>query len=201
MAEEASTQEGGIAVMERLEVAPPARSEKKRKADKKQKDEPIEHEIEFSTPFGKLEFEFEPTDAKQKREERKREKQQADRERALAKAERKEAKRREKGDAAIVGAVAARKGSALVPVLIVFGLLVAVVAVAFWLFGRPADEIDDAVPDQFRNPELEPAAEGPQGFAAKAQQRIRHAVRAGKKASRDAQVEQEKRFQDLTSGG
>ena len=54
------------------------------------------------------------------------------------------------------------------------------------------------MPDEFRNPELEPAAAvPPQGIAA----RLRHAVRAGRQASREAQSEQERRFQDLTRGG
>lgn len=199
MAEEAPMQEADVAVMERFEITPPAG--KKRK-NKKQKDDPIEHEIEFSTPFGRLEFELEPTDAKQKRDERKREKQQADNERARAKAAKKDAKRRDKAGMAVAEVLAPRKsGSTLIPVLIIFGLIIAAIALAVWLFARPGDEAEDAIPDEFRNPEAVPAVAEPQGFAAKAQQRIRQAVRAGKQASREAQAEQEKRFQDLTSGG
>ncbi len=53
------------------------------------------------------------------------------------------------------------------------------------------------MPREFRNDDG-PAEPEPQGFAAKAQQRIRNAVRAGRQASREAQAEQERKFQDLT---
>ena len=43
-----------------------------------------------------------------------------------------------------------------------------------------------------------PAEPEPQGFAASARRRIRSAVTAGRQASREAQVEQERKFQDLT---
>ena len=66
-----------------------------------------------------------------------------------------------------------------------------------WLFARPGEDEQDAVPPEFRNEDA-PAEPAPLGFAAKARQRISHAVRAGRQASREAQAEQERKFQDLT---
>jgi flagellar basal body-associated protein FliL len=205
MAEDEAT--SSVAVAERPEIAlPPApveakagKNKKSRKNNDQSIDDDLEREIEFSTPFGKIEFELEPTSGKQKREERRREKERADAEKAAAQAAKKAARQLEKhGEAAVE---ATRKGGGmLLPVLIVLGLIVAAVIVAFWLFARPGSETEE-VPEQYRNPELEPVEEAPQDFVTTARQRIGQAIRAGKQASREAQQEQERRYQDLTRGG
>jgi hypothetical protein len=82
----------------------------------------------------------------------------------------------------------------LVPVLIVMGLILVAVAVAVWLFARPGQE--DEVPAEFRN-DLEPA---PQGFVASARRRVGDAVRAGRRASREVQDEQQRKYEELTHG-
>jgi len=205
MAEDEAT--SSVAVAERPEIAPPpapveakAGKNKKSNKDKEQsKDDDLEREIEFSTPFGKIGFEFEPTSSKQKREERQREKERAHAEKAAAKAAKKAARQLEERGAAAVEATR-KGGGTLLPVLIVLGLIVAAVIVAFWLFARPGAETEE-VPEQYRNPELEPVVEAPQDFVTTARQRIGQALRAGKQASREAQKEQERCFQDLTRGG
>ena len=86
-------------------------------------------------------------------------------------------------------------------ILLVLAIIVAVsalVGVAWWLFARPPDDVFDEVPDDFRGPEGESASEAPQGFAARAKQRFRSAIRAGQRASRDEQLEQEQRVRELT---
>ncbi len=199
MAEDETTRpEGNVAVAELPEAVALEVDAKrgKLKKPKKSKDEDPEREIEFSTPFGKLEFEFEPTSSKQKRDARKREKQEADAENAAAKA----LKKRPLAVADASEIAAEGGGSALVPVLLVLGLIIGGVALAFWLFARPGDDAD-LVPDEYLNPETAPMSAEPQGLVAKVRHRVRHAVRAGKRASREAQSEQERRFQDLTSGG
>jgi hypothetical protein len=191
-----------VAVAERPEAAAPVevKADKRKKPKKeKEQDDDLEREIEFSTPFGKIELEFEPTSSKQKREERQREKERADGEKSAAKAAKKAARQLEERGAAAVEATR-KGGSVLVPVLIVLGLVIAAVIVAFWLFARPGAETEQ-VPEQYRNPELEPVAEAPQDFVTSARQRIGQAIRAGKQASREAQQEQERRYQDLTRGG
>jgi hypothetical protein len=205
MAEDEAT--SSVAVAERPEIAsPPAAVEAKAGKNKKSKnnkdrstDDDLEREIEFSTPFGKIELEFEPTSSKQKRDERRRENERADAEKSAAKAAKKAARQLERhGEAAVE---ATRKGGGmLLPVLIVLGLIVAAVIVAFWLFARPGAETEE-VPEQYRNPDLEPVAEAPQDFVTTARRRIGQAIRAGKQASREAQQEQEHRYQDLTHGG
>lgn len=191
----------GTLVLDRPETAAaddavPPKAEKKRKKQEKGVDE---YEVEFETPFGKLEFEFEPKSSKERKDREKREKQEADAAKAADKARKKAAKQalklEQKGLAA---EPVVKRGSSVLPILIIFAIVAAAVIVAIWLFARPGDEDPDKVPEEFLNdapPEPEPA---PQGFVAKAQARVRDAVRAGKQASRETQREQQKKFEDLT---
>lgn len=168
--------------------------QKSKDKKKKRKDED-EYELELETPFGKLEFEFEPKSAKQRKDREKKEKA----ERAAAtNAARAEKKAQKQGFASAAEMAATpRRGSNLLPILLIFGLIVAAAAIAVWLFARPGED-EDQVPQEFLNEDAVPVAE-PQGFVAKARRRIGHAVRAGRQASREAQREQEAKFQDLTS--
>jgi hypothetical protein len=182
------------------DVAPPEPKPKKSK-NKKDRD-PDEYEVEFETPFGKLEFEFEPKSTKERKDREKREKQAADAAKAAEKQRKKDekqaAKLEKKGLLGAAEAPAPKRGSNLLPILIIFAIIAAAVIVAVWLFARPGDADPDRVPEEFLNDapvEPEPA---PQGFVAKAQARVRDAVRAGKQASRDTQREQQKKFEDLT---
>jgi hypothetical protein len=182
---------------------------KAKKKDKKQKDID-EYEVEFETPFGKLEFEFEPRSTKERKDREKREKKEADAAKAAAKAskraeqhaEKQAAKRQKKGLAAIAAPEPKRGGGNLLPILIIFALIATAIAVAIWLFARPGDDDLDQVPQEFLNDAPVEAearqAAAPQGFVAKAQARVRDAVRAGKQASRETQTEQQKKFEDLT---
>lgn len=202
MAEDTTTtSDAAVAVMERpqpgsalVETGPkPSKREKKRKKSKGE--EELEYEVEFETPFGKIEFELEPTSSKERKDRERRE--QA--ERAAAKAAAKAAKQAEKQlkKRGAVPAIERGGGSKLLPILAVFLLVAAAVALAIWLFARPGEEEKDVVPPEFRSDDV-PAESEPQGFAAKAQQRIRQAVHAGRQASRETQAEQERKFQDLT---
>jgi len=178
---------GATAVLDRAseEATQAAKAAKKAEKKKRKKKDEQEYEVELATPFGKLEFEFEPTSRKKEKDEEKRRK-------AAAKAAKEAAKIAKKGEAA-----PAKGGSRVLPVLIIFGIVAAAVIVAYWLFARPEDETE-TVPEEYRNPEAAPATQGPQGFVAKARSRIREAVRAGKQASREAQREQQERFEELT---
>lgn len=142
----------------------------------------LEYEVEFATPFGKLEFEFEPIARKKKKDEERR-----------AQAEHRAAR---KAAAAAKKAGTAKHGRGLlgnlVIILLVMAVIGALVAVAYWLFARPGDE-DEAIPPEFAKGEPEPE---PQGFTAKARKRIGDAVRAGRRASREAQREQERKFRE-----
>jgi hypothetical protein len=144
------------------------------------------------TPFGKLEFEFEP---KSRKEEKDRERKQKTQEeaaknaaKALKKAERQAQQR----------ATGGGRGGSVLFILLAVGFVLALIALAYWLFARPGDQ-DEAVPPEFRNyePEREPA---PQTFLDKTRSRIREAVRAGRQASRETQREQEERLESMTGG-
>jgi len=200
--EEVTRNDGGTAVAERPQ--PDAQSIKERektikaqekeakRARKKHKDED-EYEVEFETPFGKLEFEFEPESTKKRKDEDKRKQAERDNAKAAIKAEKAAKQANKHKDEA----VAKRGGSKLLPVLLIFGIVAAAVIIAIWLFARPGEEDLDAVPSEFRNDEV-PVAEAPQGFAAQARQRISDAIHAGRKASREAQREQQERFEGMT---
>jgi len=186
MAEDEAATSTAVADEERPKDAGPPR--KRRKS----KDEDVEHELEIQTPFGKLELEFEPTSNKERRDRKRRE----DAERAAAKKAEKATRKAEKRRASRDDAdESAGGGHGLLIFLCVAGLLVAV-AVAYRLFARPGDEED--VPEQYRlaEGEEEPKPE-PQGIGA----RVRRAIRAGRQASREAQDEQRRRFEELTRGG
>lgn len=165
-------------------------------------DEP-DHEIEFMTPFGKLELEFEPTTKKQERDRKQREKA----EREAAKAEAAAAKRAEqeaedakkRPPAKQVEIVTKSGGGAgkLILILAVIGLIATAVGVAVWLFARKPEDLE-TVPPEYRAVELEPE---PEGFVPKMRHRLRHALREGQQASREAQMEQQQRYEDLTQGG
>jgi hypothetical protein len=199
MAQDEAGTNDAIAVAERPAPAPatPASGASAQKKRKKSKDEEeFGYDVDFETPFGKIEFALEPASVKERKDRERRERAERDAAKAAARAAKKAEKQVKRGDAEQQLAVSAG-GSKLVPVILIFLLVAGVVALAIWLFARPGDEKPDAVPAEFRNDDAAAEPE-PQGFAAKAQQRIRNAVHAGRQASREAQAEQERRFQDLT---
>ncbi|MBF6599862.1 MAG: hypothetical protein IVW36_05065 [Dehalococcoidia bacterium] len=165
-------------------------------------DDAAEHEIEFMTPFGKLELELEPTAKKQERDRKKREKA----ERQAAKAEAEAARRAEQEAAHARAGTRAQevvvKGGGgmgkLLVILAVFGLIAAAAGVAVWLFAREPAELE-RVPPEYRAVELADEPE-PQGLMAKVRHRLRRALREGQRASRDAQIEQQQRYEGLTRG-
>jgi hypothetical protein len=149
---------------------------------KAEKDED-EYELEVETPFGKLEFEFEPTSTKEKKDRKRREKAEKEAKKQAAKAAKK-AEKQAKGD-----------GGHTLLILAVLGIIAVAVIIAVWLFARP--EVDESVPPEFRNPELEPVEAPPQDFAGKLRHRLRTAIRAGRQASYDAQVAERRKYEDI----
>ncbi len=201
MAQDEASGESSVAIAER-ERGEQAGAKPKRGwfgRRKHSEDDAAEHEVELMTPFGKLELEFEPTAKKEERDRKKRDK--AEREAAkAAKHEAEAAKKR--GKVAATTTVIEKRGGGhgtLLTVLVILGVLAAAVGVAVWLFARKPEELE-SVPPEYRAPGGEPEPE-PQGFVAKARQRLTHAVHAGQQASREAQVEQQQRYEDLTRGG
>ena len=185
----------GTAVAEREDAEEQRAKAKESKKDKKRQkeDEEVEHEVELITPFGKLELEFEPTPKKLNRDERRRQKREEEEAKARAKAEKKAAKRGIKQADVIAGSRGGRGGK-LVLILLLIGIAVAAVGIAIWLFGSKPES--ETVPAEYL---AEPALErGPEGFAGKLRYRIRRAIRSGKQASREAQLEQERRYEELT---
>jgi hypothetical protein len=168
--------------------APASLDEKKTKKRKKDEDDDIEYEVEFATPFGKIEFEFEPLSKKQKKDQQRK----ARAEREAQKAAAKMAKLAEKGVQSKPGG---GRGNGLLIALVIFGIIAATIALAVWLFARPSEE-EDAIPAEFRAEDA-PTPE-PQGFVAKMRGRAREAVTAGRRASREAQNEQQKKFEEMT---
>ena len=79
-------------------------------------------------------------------------------------------------------------------ILLLIGGAVAAIGIAYWLFGSKP-EAEGVPADYLAEPAIEPE---PQGFADKLRHRIRHAVRSGKQASHEAQLEQERRYEELT---
>lgn len=200
MAEDEASGESSVAIAER-ERGEPAAAKPKRgwfgRRKHRDHDEAAEHEVELMTPFGKLELEFEPTPKKEERDRKKRDKA----EREAARAARREAAKK-RGKAAAATTVIEKRGGGhgtLLTVLVILGVLAVAVGVAVWLFARKPEE-PESVPPEYRAPGGEPEPE-PQGFVAKARQRLTHAVHAGQQASREAQVEQQQRYEDLTRGG
>jgi len=196
---------GGIAVAEldrAEEEAPPKRGLFGRRKRKDEQEDP-EHEFELMTPFGKLELEFEPTSRKERREQKKRAKEQAAAEKEAAKQQAKALKQQAKKGVEKVREEAqahARKGGAkgkIALILLAIALVGGAIALAYWLFARTPEDLDK-VPEEYRADEVE---REPEGFVAKARQRMRHAVRAGQRASRDAQLEQQQRYEEMTRGG
>ncbi len=164
-------------------------------------DEP-EHELGFMTPFGKLELEFEPTPKKEERDRKKREQAERDAAKAAAAAakraeqEAEDAKKRPASKQVDVVAKSGGGAGKLIIIVAVIGLIAAAVGVAVWLFARKPEDLE-SVPPEYRAVELEPE---PEGFVPKMRQRLRHALREGQQASREAQLEQQQRYEDLTSG-
>ena len=197
MADDETTSGTATAVLERDEASERDDASRndaspKKRGKKQAADDSADYELNFETPFGKIEFEVEPADSKAKRDRRKREKAEAAAVLAAAKAASKAAKRSKPAREKSGG-----RGGTLLAVLLVFTIIAAAIAVAIWLFARPGPEEQEQVPDEYRNREPEPVAAAPQGIAG----RLRNAVRAGRQASREAQTEQERRFEDLTRGG
>lgn len=200
---QASASNAGTAIAEKLgkdaKKAEKKNKNKAKKDDKKKKaedDEP-EYEVEFQTPFGKLEFEFEPLTSKQKRDKKRAEQAERDTKKKAATAA-KQAEQRVMKQASSGGG----GGGKLLLVLLIVGAVMALIALAIWLFARP-DIDDEAVPPEFRADgvgAIDDAAiiPEPQGFVGKARARVRSAVRAGRHASREAQQEQEQRFENMT---
>jgi len=147
----------------------------------------LEREIEFETPFGKFEIEFAPTSKRKKKEEKRK-----------AEAARKAAEEAKKAQAKLLEKQRkqAQKGGSgmgrLLVILLVVGLVVAAIGVAYWLFARKPEELDE-IPDDLRS---EPVAE-PQGALDKLCARVRKAIRAGQKASSEAQREQQRRYEEM----
>ncbi|MBI5289148.1 MAG: hypothetical protein HY873_09275 [Chloroflexi bacterium] len=199
-----ATNESTVATLERddeplarppvvIDEAPPVPARKSKK--KKDEGDDLEYEWEFETPFGKLELELEPKARKEEKERQKREKQERDAAKQAAKLAKKAERAAKRGAvAAAAGEIVVVKRSNLVPVLVVFAIVVAAVAIAFWLFARPGEEEDEIPPELRSDESLAAAASQPQGPAA----RIRQALRAGRQASREAQAEQQRRFEEAT---
>jgi hypothetical protein len=170
--------------------APPAKAKHK-------DDNELEYEWELETPFGKLELELEPRSRKEDKERRKREKQERDAAKQagkLAKKAERAARSAAKKGAASGEVVVVRRGN-LAPVLVVFAIIVTAIAIAYWLFARPGAEEEDQIPPELRTDEsLAAAAREPEGIAG----RLRRAIRAGRQASREAQAEQQRRFEEAT---
>ena len=195
MAQDESTT-NDVAVVDRPEDAPATIALPATKRKKSNDDDDFGYDVDFETPFGKIEFALEPSSVKERKDLERREKAEKDRAKADAKAAKKTEAllKKSNGQQQII---MREGGSKLVPILLIFLLVAGAVALAIWLFARPGEPEQDAIPVEFLNDEAQPAP-APQGFAAVAQSRIRSAVRAGRQASREAQAEQDRKFQDLT---
>jgi hypothetical protein len=193
MADDEARTNDAIAIGERPESAPPTPDTKRKKP---KDEEEFGYDVDFETPFGKIEFALEPSSVKERKDRERREKAERDAAKAAAKTAKK-AEKQLRTRSAEQPLVVRGAGSKLVPILLVFLLVAGAVALAIWLFAQPGEEEQAAVPPEFRNEDA-PAEPEPLGFAAMARQRVRNAVRAGRQASRETQAEQERKFQDLT---
>ncbi|HEX5480220.1 MAG TPA: hypothetical protein VFY79_10925 [Dehalococcoidia bacterium] len=171
----------------------------------KDDEEDADHEIEFSTPFGRFELEFEPRSKKERRDRKKREQRERD---AAKKAADLALKARQQAEQALTKREGGKdkKGGGLlgklVLALVIFALIGGAIAVAYWLFGRRPEELEaENVPPEYRAVDVEIASVEPAGFVPKIRERLRRAVRAGRRASMEAQMEQQARYEDLTRGG
>ena len=171
----------------------------------KDEDEDADHEMQFSTPFGKFELEFEPTSKKERRDRAKRLKREQD---AAKKAADLAVQARRKAEQAITRREQAKDKKAsgilgkLVLALVIFAVIGGAIAVAYWLFGRGPEELEaETVPPEYRAVDIEAAPVEPEGFVPKVRARLRQAVRAGRHASAAAQIEQQARYEDMTRRG
>ena len=202
MADEEITSDSAVAVIERPEEHAPAAYEapprglSRKERKQQEQDEAPEYALGFDTPFGSLDIEVEPQSNKEKRELRKREQAEAAAAKAAARAAAKAAKRAAKHPKP----ESESRGHGLLIAFVIFAVIAGAIALAFWLFARPGEEEPEVVPEEFRNPEMEPVAAEPQSALSGLQARVRQAIRAGRKASREAQQEQEKRFRQMTRG-
>jgi hypothetical protein len=149
-------------------------------------DEGFEYEAGFTTPFGRIELELEPRSRKERKDAARRERAAME---ATKRAERAARLAAEKAERA-----AARRGRAggLLTVLLVVAVIGAIIAVAWWLFANPGeDEEDERVPPHLREDEAAPTRTG--GLGA----RLKDALRAGRRASREAQEQERRRFEEL----
>jgi hypothetical protein len=173
----------GVAVAEPPD-SPTVDEKKKSKKD----DDDLDYEVEFATPFGKLEFEFEPLAKKDKKDRERKAKAERDAaKKALQAAERAAAKGERNGGRGVLGT--------LMIVFLVLAIIGAMIAIAYWLFARPGEEEDDLVRPEFAQ-EPQPA----QGLVGRARGRLRDAIRAGRSASREAQREQREKFEQMSHG-
>jgi hypothetical protein len=196
-------EESAVAVAEpdepRTEAPPPpsgdeAPTHAPKSRDKKKDDDELEYEWEFETPFGKIEFEVEPKERKEEKDRKKKEKAERDAQKQAAKLAKKAERASRKSAVAEAGEIVVVKRSNLVPALVIFAIIVASIAIAFWLFARPGEE-EDQIPEEYRAATPEGAeAEQQGGLAA----RLKKAIRAGRQASREAQREQQQRFEEAT---
>lgn len=195
MAADASSEGGAVGVLEppeadeREDAKSSQMKAKDEKKDKKKKgkkgDEDLEYEVEFETPFGKLEFEFEPKSRKEKKDKDRKAKAEKEAQKRAMQLAKKAEQATAKGG---------KGGSNKLMILLIAGLLIGAIVAAYWLFARPGEPDVDAVPPELSN---EPQ---PQTFTQKARARLRDALRAGRNASREAQDEQHERYENLTGG-
>jgi hypothetical protein len=189
MARDAAT-----ATLERAPVAPKERNGVT--PAKPSEDEGIEHEIEFDTPFGKLEFEFEPRSRKAKKDEERKKKRE---QQAALAAEQSAKKAAEKAAKKAERAARGRRGGGLLIVLAVLALIGIAVAVAWWLFAHPEEDEQpdfEAVPPELREAKHELEVEQ-RSAPQRLRDRLRNAVRAGRRASREAQDAERQRFEEM----
>ena len=151
---------------------------------KEQNGDDLEYEVEFETPFGKLEFEFEPKALKKKRDERRRQRAVREAERAALAAKRKAEEQ------AIKAEKRRRQFPVFMAVFLGIILLASLIALAFWLFARP-DDNDEEMPPELREDTSQA------GVVDRIKRRVRAGIREGKRASREVQDEQRRRFEEL----
>jgi hypothetical protein len=157
-------------------------------ASRERKGEDIEYEVGFDTPFGKLEFEIEPRSLKKQRDARRKERAAREAQRATLLAARKAEEQ----------AIKAEKRRSRAPfffaVLLVLVALAALIALAVWLFARPGDDDESELPPELRS---DADAAEPQGVFGRLKRRVTAGIREGKKASREAQEEQRRKFEEM----